>query len=379
MAKRQRAAKKSTAVKQSNAAKKSTPTMRRDAVEAARKAANLSPAAQAAAQKRERAARQAEAEQARLARQAQAAKRKAARRRANLGDWIGAARIPTLPLSIAPVILGAATVYVATSQSGETWPHWLRFALCLAVAIGLQIAVNFANDYSDGIKGTDARRHASAPGRLVASGKASPRAVVTVAIVFFALAAAAGLMLTVVTGHWWFLAVGAAAIVAAWFYTGGKRPYGYLALGELAVFVFFGGVAVIGTAYAIGGIIPFESILAAVAAGSFATATILIAHTRDIPSDRAAGKRTLSTIIGDRRSRVLYTVLLAIPYLVAGVLMAMFYPRAIYALLTLLIAAPAALIAITAKTPRELVVAMRLTTLCALVYAVLLGLAIAVW
>ncbi|HWL59574.1 MAG TPA: 1,4-dihydroxy-2-naphthoate polyprenyltransferase [Microbacteriaceae bacterium] len=372
-------AKKQRAAKQSTPAKKSAPTLKRDEVEAARRAANASPAAQAAAAKQERERRSAEAAKVRQERQAAAAKRAAARRRAHLGDWIGAARIPTLPLSVAPVILGAATVYLATLDLEGAWPHWLRFATCLAIAVCLQIGVNFANDYSDGVRGTDAGRHASAPGRLVASGKASPRAVLTVAMVWFGLAAIAGIILTVRTEHWWFLAVGAAALLAAWFYTGGKRPYGYLALGEVAVFVFFGGVAVIGTAFAIGGYVPFEAIVCAVAAGAFATATILIAHTRDIPSDRAAGKRTLSVLLGDRASRILYVVLLVVPYLAAGLLMAMFYPRAIYAMLTLLIAIPAALIALTAKSPRELVTVMRLTTLCSLAYAVLLGLAIAIW
>ena len=300
-------------------------------------------------------------------------------RRATLGDWIGAARIPTLPLSIAPVILGAASVYVWTSDLGEVWPHWWRFANCLAIAVLLQLGVNYANDYSDGVRGTDAGRHRSAPGRLVASGKASPRAVLTVAIVCFALAAVAGLILTVRTGHWWFLAVGAAALAAAWFYTGGKRPYGYIALGEVAVFLFFGGVAVIGTAFAIGGVVPFEAIVCAVAAGAFATATILIANTRDIPSDRLAGKRTLSVIIGDRASRIVYLVLLVIPYLALGLLAWMLYPRAVYGLFSLLLAIPAAIVAVTARTPRELVTVMRLTTLASLAYAVLVGLAIAIW
>lgn len=359
--------------------KKSAPTAKRDAAQAARRLANASPSAQVAAAKQAKAERAAEAAKVRKARQAKAAKRAASRRRGGLLDWIGAARIPTLPLSIAPVILGAATVYLATSEPGEVWPHWLRFANCIAIAMLLQLGVNFANDYSDGVKGTDAVRHASAPGRLVASGKASPRAVLTVAIVCFALAALAGLILAVRTGHWWFLAVGAVALLAAWFYTGGKRPYGYLALGEVAVFVFFGGVATLGTAFAIGGFVSLETVLVAIAAGAFATATILIANTRDLPTDRLAGKRTLSVVIGDRASRVLTLVLLAIPYLVTGVLMWMFYPRAVYAMLTLLIAIPAALIVVLAKTPRELVTAMRLTTVCSLAFAVLLGLAIAIW
>ncbi|MBO9577712.1 MAG: 1,4-dihydroxy-2-naphthoate polyprenyltransferase [Microbacteriaceae bacterium] len=297
-------------------------------------------------------------------------------RKAGPGDWIRAARIPTLPLSVAPVVLGTAVAYVLhdADVDGPGW-HWWRAAACLLVAVALQIGVNFANDYSDGIRGTDAVR--SGPRRLTASGAAKPRTVLAVALVFFAIAAAAGLVITWRTGHWWFIAVGAACIVAAWFYTGGRRPYGYYALGEVAVFVFFGLVATLGTQFALAGQVTGDGWFVAVAAGAFATATILVANTRDLVNDARVGKRTLSVLIGDRASRIVYVVLLAVPYAVAGMFGAFYADHAWYAFFTLLVTAPAAIIALTARTPKELVTVLKLTALAALGYALLLGWAIA--
>ncbi|GMA90386.1 hypothetical protein GCM10025869_09150 [Homoserinibacter gongjuensis] len=173
---------------------------------------------------------------------------------ATLGTWIGAARPLTLALAIAPVALGTG----AASLGLDVWyEHWARAVLCLAVAALLQIGVNYANDYSDGIRGTDA--HRVGPSRLVGSGRAKPRHVLVAALVFFGLAAVAGLTLVIVTQQWWLLAVGAVAIVAAWFYTGGTRPYGYAGLGELVVFVFFGVVAVAGTTFVQLGTVNIEA------------------------------------------------------------------------------------------------------------------------
>jgi len=288
-------------------------------------------------------------------------------RRATLLDWIGAARIPTLPLSVAPVILGVGVAHLAASEAdGPGW-HWLRALACLAVAVFLQIGVNFANDYSDGVRGTDAVR--SGPRRLTASGAASPRAVLTVALVCFALAAAAGLVITVRTGHWWFIAVGAVAILAAWFYTGGRRPYGYAGLGEVAVFVFFGLVATVGTTFALIGDVPQEAWIVAVAAGAFASAVLGVANLRDREQDAHVGKRTLAVRIGDRASRVLTVVLLAIPYGVLGLISAV-YSSAAFGFFTLLLTIPAAVITLTAKTARELVLVLRLISLASLLYAV---------
>lgn len=296
-------------------------------------------------------------------------------RKAGLLDWIRAARIATLPLSIAPVVLGTAVAYLFRLESdGDGW-HWWRAAACLAVAVCLQIGVNFANDYSDGIRGTDTIR--SGPRRLTASGAAKPRTVLTVALVFFALAAVAGLLITWRTGHWWFLAVGAVCILAAWFYTGGRRPYGYYALGEVAVFVFFGFVATLGTQFALLGRITDDGWLAAVAAGAFATATILVANLRDRTNDRAAGKRTLSVLIGAWPSRALYIVLLALPYAVAAVYGTFYTDHAWYAYFSLLLTIPAIIIVLTARMPRELVTALKLTAVGSLAYALLLGWAIA--
>lgn len=294
-------------------------------------------------------------------------------RKATAADWIGAARIPTLPLSIAPVLLGTAVAHLlATDADGPGW-HWLRALACLAVAVCLQIGVNFANDYSDGVRGTDAVR--SGPARLTASGAAKPKTVLAVAMVFFALAAIAGLIITVRTGHWWFIAAGVVCILAAWFYTGGKRPYGYAGLGEVAVFIFFGIVATAGTTFALAGTVPQDGWLAAVAAGAFAVAVLSVANLRDREQDAKVGKRTLAVRIGDRASRILTVVLLAVPY---GILafFTIFYDRAFFAFFTLLITIPAALITITAKTSKELVLVLRLVSIASLLYAVALGWAI---
>ncbi|WP_431308005.1 1,4-dihydroxy-2-naphthoate polyprenyltransferase [Arenivirga flava] len=271
------------------------------------------------------------------------------RRDANARDWIAGARLRTLPLAIAPVALGTSAAYVANSF---VWSLENRViaALCLVLALFLQIGVNYANDYSDGVRGTD--RHRVGPGRLVGSQLAKPRTVLTVALVFFALAAAAGVAITVLSGHWWFLAVGAASIVAAWFYTGGKRPYGYMALGELFVFVFFGLVAVAGTTYAQADTVNFEAWALAVAAGSFATAVLLANNLRDIEQDREAGKRTLSVLIGSAATRALYGVLMALPYGVLVVL-GFFYTGTGFVFFTLLLALPAIVITATARTARS--------------------------
>jgi len=293
--------------------------------------------------------------------------------KARARDWIAAARIPTLPLIVTPVAIGTAAAYVLHDGPATDW-HWLRALACLAVAVSLQLGVNFANDYSDGIRGTDAVR--TGPRRLTASGAAKPRTVLAVAIVCFALAAIAGLLVAWRSGHWWFIAVGAACIAAAWFYTGGKRPYGYMALGEVAVFLFFGPVATLGTMFALASTVTLEAWLGAIAAGAFATAAILIANTRDRAQDAVVGKRTLSVLIGDRPSRILYAALLAIPYAVLAAFAVLLYDTAGYVFFTLLLALPAAIIALTAKTSRELVTVLKLTALTSVAYG--LGLAAAI-
>jgi 1,4-dihydroxy-2-naphthoate octaprenyltransferase len=290
---------------------------------------------------------------------------------ATLGTWIGAARPLTLALAIAPVALGTGAAALLMS----TWyDHWVRALLCLAVAALLQIGVNYANDYSDGIRGTDA--HRVGPSRLVGSGRAKPRHVLIAALVFFGLAALAGLALVIVTQHWWLLAVGALAIVAGWFYTGGKRPYGYAGLGELVVFVFFGVVAVAGTAFVQVGTVNVEAWLGGVAAGFFAMAVLHVNNLRDRAQDAAAGKRTLAVRIGELPSRILYVVLLLVPF---GLLAfyVLFYDLAAYVFFALFAAAPAMLIVLTARASREYVTALKLTLLTALAYGVGLGAALA--
>lgn len=290
--------------------------------------------------------------------------------KATARDWIGGARLRTVPLAIAPVALGTATAYTLGDGS---W-HWVRALLCLAVAVGLQIGVNFANDYSDGVRGTDKRR--VGPPRLTGSGAAKPRTVLTVALVFFALAAAAGIVLVVVSQQYLLLAVGAACILAAWFYTGGKRPYGYYGLGELFVFVFFGIVATAGTTFVQVGTVNLETWVAGAAAGFFACAALMINNVRDRTQDAAAGKRTLAVLVGELPARIAYAVLMILPF-GALVFFVLFYSNAAYSYFALLAALPAVLIGMTGKTPGELIIALRLTTLTALAFGLGLAWAIA--
>ena len=277
------------------------------------------------------------------------------------GDWIGAARLRTLPLAAAPVLIGTG----AARSTGPEF-HWVIALACLAVAVLLQIGVNFTNDYSDGIRGTDANR--VGPARLTASGRVRPRTVLIVGLAFFALAAAVGLAIVVRTGQWWMLAVGAVCIIAAWFYTGGKRPYGYYGLGEVFVFVFFGLVATLGTTWVQVFALPQQAWLGAIAAGLFACAVLLANNLRDIDQDRAVGKRTLSVLIGRRATQVLYTLFVLAPFAISSFL-ALLFPIAWLALMALLAALPAILIVWTYRRAQELVVALALTSLSSLLYA----------
>nr|WP_244268172.1 1,4-dihydroxy-2-naphthoate polyprenyltransferase [Microbacterium foliorum] len=278
-----------------------------------------------------------------------------------IGDWIGAARLRTLPLAVAPVVIGTG----AARSTGPEF-HWVIALACLAVAVLLQIGVNFANDYSDGIRGTDAVR--VGPARLTASGRVTPRTVLVIALVFFALAAAVGIAIVVRTEQWWMLAIGAACIIAAWFYTGGKRPYGYNALGEVFVFIFFGLVATLGTTWVQVFQLPQQAWLGAVAAGLFACAVLLANNLRDIEQDRLVGKRTLTVLIGARATRVLFTLFVLVPFGIL-VVIALLYPIAWIGLLALLAGLPAILIIWTYRQPKELVIALALTSLTALLYA----------
>ncbi|WP_107704497.1 1,4-dihydroxy-2-naphthoate polyprenyltransferase [Nocardioides allogilvus] len=218
-------------------------------------------------------------------------------------DWLAGARPRTLPAAVAPVLTGTGVAAYVDE------PVWWKAALALVVSLALQVAVNYANDYSDGIRGTDQDR--VGPMRLVGSGAASPKAVKTAAFLAFAVAGVAGLVLAATTA-WWLVAVGAVCVLAAWFYTGGSKPYGYLGLGEVMVFVFFGLVAVIGTTYVQTETFELLALPAAVGIGALACAILVVNNLRDIPTDTVAGKRTLAVVLGDERTRYLYSFLVGL-------------------------------------------------------------------
>jgi 1,4-dihydroxy-2-naphthoate octaprenyltransferase len=215
-------------------------------------------------------------------------------------QWLAGARPRTLPAAIAPVLAGTG---VAAYADGLVW--W-KALLALVVSLALQVGVNYANDYSDGIRGTDADR--VGPMRLVGSGAASPASVKRAAFLAFGVAGVAGLVLAATTA-WWLVAVGLVSVLAAWFYTGGRKPYGYLGLGEVMVFVFFGLVAVIGTTYVQTERFELAALYAAVGVGALACAILVANNLRDIPTDTLAGKRTLAVVLGADRTRALYLLL----------------------------------------------------------------------
>ncbi len=219
-------------------------------------------------------------------------------------QWIAGARPRTLPAALAPVLVGTA---VAMWDGGAVWG---RALLALVVALSLQVGVNYANDYSDGIRGTDAER--VGPVRLVGQGLAEPSSVKRAALLSFVVAGVAGLALVMLSGLWWLLLVGAAAILAAWTYTGGPRPYGYAGLGEVFVFVFFGLVAVGGTAAVQVGFVSALAWVCGVAIGALSCAILVVNNLRDIPGDTVAGKRTLAVRIGDPATRRLYATLVGV-------------------------------------------------------------------
>lgn len=223
---------------------------------------------------------------------------------ATFSDWVEGARLRTLPQSAAPVIVGTG----AAVRLGAWSPA--RSLLALGVALLLQIGVNFANDYSDGIRGSDDNRQG--PPRLTGGGLAAPRTVLAAALGCFGAAGALGLWLVALSGHWWLLAVGAAAVAAAWFYTGGPDPYGYWGIGfsELMVFAFFGPVATIGTSYTQSASVPWWLWVAGCAMGVLSVGLLTVNNIRDIPGDQASGKRTLPARLGQRPSRIAYAALL---------------------------------------------------------------------
>jgi 1,4-dihydroxy-2-naphthoate octaprenyltransferase len=279
------------------------------------------------------------------------------------GQWLQGARPRTLPAAVAPVLVGTG----AAAAAGGARPG--RALLALVVALALQVGVNYANDYSDGVRGTDDDR--VGPLRLVGGGHAPPAAVRRAALLSFAVAAAGGLVLAALTS-WAVLLVGAVALLAAWGYTGGARPYGYRGLGEVSVFVFFGLVAVLGTTYVQAERLTWPALAGGVGCGALASAILVTNNLRDIPTDTLSGKRTLAVVIGDRRSRVLYPALIALALLVP-VALAPAVPTALLALL----AAPLALGPIGAVrrgvAGRDLVPVLAATGRLQLVYGALLA------
>jgi 1,4-dihydroxy-2-naphthoate octaprenyltransferase len=228
--------------------------------------------------------------------------------------WLAGARPRTLPAAIVPVAVGTACA-VGEVDGGIIW--W-RAAAAMVVALALQVATNYANDYSDGVRGTDADGKRVGPVRLVGQGLASPAAVKRAAMIAFGVAGVAGAALAVAVGPE-LLVVGAAAIAAGWFYTGGPRPYGYAGLGEAFVFVFFGVVATAGSAYVQTGTLTWLALGASIPVGLLATALLVVNNLRDIPGDTEAGKRTLAVRLGDRRTRFLYLALMVGVYLAVPV------------------------------------------------------------
>ncbi|SKB05740.1 1,4-dihydroxy-2-naphthoate polyprenyltransferase [Aeromicrobium choanae] len=275
--------------------------------------------------------------------------------------WIEGARLRTLPAAIAPVAVGTGA---AAFDDGVVW--WKAF-VALGVSLALQIGVNYANDYSDGIKGTDENR--VGPLRLVGSGLVAPAKVKAVALAFLALGAALGLVLAATSG-WWLIAVGALAILAAWGYTGGSKPYGYRALGEVSVFLFFGLVAVLGTTYVQLGTINDVSVAGAIGVGALACAILVANNLRDIPTDTETGKRTLAVVLGDRRTRWLYAALVMTAFVLVVAWCATATPWVLLAWLGIPLAARSVAAVRSGASGPALIPVLKDTGIAELVYAI---------
>jgi 1,4-dihydroxy-2-naphthoate octaprenyltransferase len=290
--------------------------------------------------------------------------------RPKLSVWVAGARPRTLPAAVVPVAVGAG---VAVGVDGVEVVWW-RVALALVVSLLLQIGVNYANDYSDGVRGTDDVR--VGPMRLVASGAASPKAVKVAALGVLGLAAVAGLVLAIAT-TWWLLAVGAGALLAAWEYTGGPKPYGYLGLGEVFVFTFFGLVATVGTTFVAVEDVPWVAWPAAVGVGSLACALLVVNNLRDIPTDTVAGKRTLAVRLGDAATRRFYVGLIGAAAL-ASLVCAIDRPlAAIGALIIVLAVAPVRSV-VGGAVGRDLIAVLGATGKVQLAYGLLMTIGLAV-
>jgi 1,4-dihydroxy-2-naphthoate octaprenyltransferase len=284
---------------------------------------------------------------------------------ATAAQWIQGARLRTLPAAIAPVLIGSAAAYELHSFR---LPNAILAAL---VALLLQVGVNYANDYSDGIRGTDEDR--VGPLRLVGSGAAKPEQVKWAAFGLFGLAMVCGLILVIITQSWWLILVGIGCVLAAWGYTGGKNPYGYMGLGDVFVFVFFGLVATLGTTYTQAGQVSLAAVIGAIGTGLIACALLMANNVRDIPTDTVAGKRTLAVRLGDRHARESYVLMLGVAILLVVVLA----PTKPWMLIVLLLI-PACLmpawLMINGKKRKSLIPVLKQTGLINLGYSLLFSL-----
>jgi 1,4-dihydroxy-2-naphthoate polyprenyltransferase len=287
---------------------------------------------------------------------------------ASLSDWLEGARVRTLPAAVSPVLIGTGA---AAGLGQASVP---RALLAAGVALALQVGVNFANDYSDGIRGTDDVR--TGPPRLTGGGKASPGTVKRAALLSLGVGAALGLVLVALSGTWWLLALGAVAMVAAWGYTGGRHPYGYLGLGEVGVFLFFGLMATLGTTWTQALELSWPAWAGATGVGLIACALLMVNNIRDLPTDSQVGKMTLAVRLGDRRARLAYVAMITLPLALAVACA----PIAPWSLLTLVLVpwvVRLARIVLGGAAGRDLIVVLRDTGLLELGYGILLGVGLA--
>ena len=286
---------------------------------------------------------------------------------ATAAQWFEGARPRTLPMAVAPVIIGSAAAFDLGSF------RWLNALLAALVAILLQVGVNYANDYSDGVRGTDDNR--VGPLRLTGSGAAPAKSVKYAAFLAFGLAMAAGLALVILSQAWFLLLVGVGCIAAAWGYTGGRNPYGYLGLGDVFVFVFFGLVATLGTTYTQAGQVNAAAWIGAVSTGLIATALLMANNVRDIPTDRESGKRTLAVRLGDDAARISYVMMLALALLLPLLLVGD-YPWVLLVLLLLPACLMPSWLMLKGKKRRSLIPVLKQTGLINLGFSVIYGLAL---
>ncbi|WP_136088999.1 1,4-dihydroxy-2-naphthoate polyprenyltransferase [Auritidibacter ignavus] len=281
---------------------------------------------------------------------------------ATFSQWVSAARLRTLPMAIAPVVVGSA----AAAELDSFNP--LRAVLALIVALAMQIGVNYSNDYSDGIRGTDDNR--VGPFRLTGSRSTEPRRVKLAAFGCFGVAGLAGLILIGLSGTWWLIVIGVLAVLAAWYYTGGKHPYGYVGLGEVFVFIFFGLVAVLGTTYTQALALSGLAWMGAIGCGLISTALLMANNVRDIPTDRETGKMTLAVRLGDTAARWSYPVMLFIA-VVLPLLFVPIHPWLLLLLIVLGISIRPSIIMIESTDRRDLIPVLKLTGILGLMYAML--------